>query len=245
MSLYDRLIAGRLHGGMNVLWNKSLSNAIKTIQYDDNRILGIEIKSNSSTFLSLPVYLPYECDMYYDDFCFYLSKLQCIIASSNTPYVFILGDFNADIQSTSIFGAELIDFCDNNELCFVDRKRLLPDTFTYTSQAHGTTSWLDHCITTMSGQSVISHVSVIDNVVCSDHFPLCIEVICDIISLYNSTMTSAVNSSIQWHAAKDSDKFQYMIKSEELASKIILPVDALMCKNPHCTDHCDDINCFL
>ena len=35
-----------------------------------------------------------------------------------------------------------------------------------------------------------------------------------------------------------------MIKSEELASKIILPVDALMCKNPHCTDHCDDINCF-
>ena len=57
-------------------------------------------------------------------------------------------------------------------------------------------------------------------------------------------MTSAVNSSIQWHAAKDSDKLQYMIKSEELASKIILPVDALMCKNPHCTDHCDDINCF-
>ena len=72
--------------------------------------------------------------MYYDDICFYLSKLQCIIASSNTPYVFILGDFNVDIQSTSIFGAELIDFCDNNELCFVDSERLLPDTFTYTSQ---------------------------------------------------------------------------------------------------------------
>ena len=102
MSLNDRLIANRPHGGMSVLWNKSLSNAIKTIQYDDNRILGIEIKSNSSTCLFLSVYLPYECDMYYDDFCFYLSKLQCIIASSNTPYVFILGDFNADIQSTSI-----------------------------------------------------------------------------------------------------------------------------------------------
>ena len=58
-------------------------------------------------------------------------------------------------------------------------------------------------------------------------------------------MTSAVNSSIQWHAAKDSDKLQYMIKSEELASKIILPVDALMCKNPHCTDHCDDIIVFM
>ena len=48
------------------------------------------------------------------------------------------------------------------------------------SQAHGTTSWLDHCITTTSGQSIISHVSVIGNVVCSDHFPLCIKILCDI-----------------------------------------------------------------
>ena len=37
-------------------------------------------------------------------------------------------------------------------------------------------------------------------------------------------MTSAVNSSIQWHAAKYSDKIQYMIKSEKLVSKIVLPV---------------------
>ena len=120
----------------------------------------------------------------------------------------------------------------------------MPDTFTYTSQAHGTTSWLDHCITTLSGQSIISHVSVIDNVVCSDHFPICIEVKCDIIPLYNSTTTTAVNYSIQWHAAKDLVKLHTMIKSENLASKIVLPVDALMCKNPHCTDHHKDINCF-
>ena len=83
--------------------------------------------------------------MFYDDFCFYLSKIQCIIASSNTPYVFILGDFNADIQSTSIFGAELIDFCDNTELCFIDKEMLFPDTFTYTSQAHGWITALLRC----------------------------------------------------------------------------------------------------
>ena len=45
-------------------------------------------------------------------------------------------------------------------------------------------------------------------------------------------MTSVVNSSIQWHAAKDSDKLQYMIKSEKLASKIVLPVDALTLSDP-------------
>ena len=95
------------------MWNKSLSNSIKTLQYEDSRIIGIQ--SNDFTLFILTVYLPYECDMHYDDYCFYLSKLQCIIDSVNTPCLFILGDFNADIQSTSVFGDELIDFCDNND----------------------------------------------------------------------------------------------------------------------------------
>ena len=180
MSLDEKLLSGRPHGGLSVMWKKSLSNLIKIMQFDDSRILGIELQSNNFTLLFLTVYLPYECDKFYDDYCFYLSKLQCIIDSANTPYVFILGDFNADIQNTSIFGAELLDFCDNNTLCFLDKEFLSPDSFTNISQAHGTTSWLDHCITTTSGKSITSGVSIIDNIVCSDHFPLCIDLVCDI-----------------------------------------------------------------
>ena len=100
--------------------------------------------------------------MHYDDYCFCLSKLQCIIDSAQTPHIFILDDFNADIQSTSMFGAELIDFCNNNNLCFVDREKLPPDSFTFVSQAYGTISWLDHCITTTSGQSMTSNISIDD-----------------------------------------------------------------------------------
>ena len=37
--------------------------------------------------------------MNYDDYCFYLDKFKCTIESASTPYVFILGDFNANIQS--------------------------------------------------------------------------------------------------------------------------------------------------
>ena len=42
------------------------------------------------------------------------------------------------IQLTSMFGAEVtdrIDFCDNN-LCFIDKEKLLPDSFTFVSQVH-------------------------------------------------------------------------------------------------------------
>ena len=57
------------------MWKKSLSNSIKIMQFDDSRILGIELQSNNFTLLFLTVYLPYECDKF-NDYCFYLSKLQ-------------------------------------------------------------------------------------------------------------------------------------------------------------------------
>ena len=118
--------------------------------------------------------MPYKCNKFYNDYCLYLSKLQYIFDSANIFYIFILCDFNANIQITSIFDAELIEFCDNNNLCFLDKELLPPDSFTYISQAHGTTSWLDHCITTTSGRAITSGVSIIDNIVCTNHFPICI-----------------------------------------------------------------------
>ena len=51
--------------------------------------------------------------------------------SANKPYVFILGDFNADILSQSIFGTEIIKFCDMNNLSFIDKSMISPDTFTF------------------------------------------------------------------------------------------------------------------
>ena len=72
-------------------------NNIKTLQYDYSRIIGIEVQSNDFRLLFLTVYLPYECDMHYHDYCIYLSKLQCNIDFAHTPYIIILGDFNADI----------------------------------------------------------------------------------------------------------------------------------------------------
>ena len=244
MSLDDKLLTGRPHGGLSIMWNKSLSHSIKTVQFDDFRIVGMELQSNDFTLLFITVYLPYECDMHYDDCCFYLSKLQCTIDSAQTPYIFILGDFNADIQSTSMFGAELIDFCNNNNLCFIDKEKLPPDSFTFVSQAHGTTSWIDHCITTTSGQSITSNVSIIDDIVCSDHFPLCIEIVCDVNKLHYATPEITPKITVKWHTANEVDKQRYNTKTKQIASTIVLPTDALLCKNTNCTEHHDDIDNF-
>ena len=59
--------------------------------------------------------------MFYDDYIFYLNKIKIIIESAKTPYVYVLGDFNADIQSDSVFGSELVEFCNLNKFDFIDR----------------------------------------------------------------------------------------------------------------------------
>ena len=115
-----------------------------------------------------------------DDYIFYLNKIKIIIESANTPYVFVLGNFNANI-----FGSELVEFCNLNKLDFIDRIILPSSSFSFISQAHSTTSWLDHCITTAAGRSLISNAFITDNVICSDHFPLSINIECSIAHKYN------------------------------------------------------------
>ena len=73
-------------GGIGIMWRTTLAQGAKIVQFDDKRILGLQLITNYY------IYLPYECDMFYDDYCFYLNTLQCIIESANTPYAFILGD---------------------------------------------------------------------------------------------------------------------------------------------------------
>ena len=243
MTTDDKLLRGRPHGGVSILWRKSLSHIVKTVKYDDNRVIGIELKTSTYTLLFLCCYLPYECDMFYDDYCFYLDKFKCIIESADTPYVYILGDFNPDIQSQSIFGSELIEFCDMNNMSFIDKSMLSPDTFTFISQAHGTTTWLDHCITTTAGESLVANVSVLNDIACSDHLPLCIDINCDINPLYDNNFSDKPSTS-KWHIATDIDKQNYHKCTGEILNTIVLPTEALLCKDTNCESHYLDIEHF-
>ena len=167
------------------------------------------VKPNDCEFFILCVYLPCDCDQFYDDYCFYLDKIRCIIDAASTPYIFVLGDFNADIKSDSVFGSELIEYSDNNSLCCIDKSMLLPDSFTFYSAAHGTTSWLDHCVTTESGKSIISDIYINKDFVYSDQFPLCVTILCDISPICSNTVENETRNIPKWNQIYDSDICEY------------------------------------
>lgn len=66
-------------------------------------------------------------------------------------YTAAVGDFNADPRTS--FGRELIDVARDSGYLLSDMLRLnntANNVFTYISDAHGTTSWLDHCLSSVN-----------------------------------------------------------------------------------------------
>ena len=55
------IIHGRPYGGLAVLYRRSIASSCNFINYEDDRIQGMELLSNNGKLLILNVYFPYEC----------------------------------------------------------------------------------------------------------------------------------------------------------------------------------------
>ena len=70
-------LAGRPHGGLGILWRKSVLEKCNIADLDDARLLGIEIviKNNNDeiNLLFVYIYMPFYCADNTDDFMQYVS----------------------------------------------------------------------------------------------------------------------------------------------------------------------------
>ena len=67
-------------------------------------MVGLECIFEHIKILLLGVYLPYNSVQNFEDFLFSLGKIRTIIEEFDSPYVFVLGDFNVDIKKQTSFG---------------------------------------------------------------------------------------------------------------------------------------------
>ncbi len=88
--------------------------------------------------------MPTESEKNLKDFTFYVFKIDAIFRNNGTVNNIAIGDFNANLRKTSLFGIELHRFVSNKGYLISDKQILPPDTFTFYSAAHDTVSWLDH-----------------------------------------------------------------------------------------------------
>ena len=124
------------------------------------------------------VYLPYQYDDNYDVFVEYIGKLSALIDEVSTSNLILPGDFNAAVNTT--FESELVDLCTSYKLIISDYITYGRDSgqFTYVSDAHHSTSWLDHIVCSHDIYSKLTLIKIHDKLSSSDHLPLsaCIDI---------------------------------------------------------------------
>ena len=116
------------------------------------------------------------------------------------------------------------------------------DVYTHLNQAHNTTSWLDHRLSTSSANSSVEDVLISHDYITSDHFPISVTVSVDL--LFHSIDTSNAGNGpsaprFNWSAMNETDICNYNQATEEFLGKVSLPVEAILCTDVDCmnTDH--------
>ena len=232
---------GRPFGGVAVMWRKSLGT-VNVKRYNDSRLIGIEIRHSGGILFILNVYMPTQSRDNYHDFLEYLQKIQYCIEEAPTNSVMVIGDWNADITSNSNFGNELFRFCEYNN--YVSSDINLLDTgnqriFTYYSEAHQSTSWLDHCISTSPAHNCITDISILHEYIGSDHFPLRVTCSLDYLQKYviePPCQTSSIHKIIDWSCIDDTSLHRYRICSKHKLSNVSFDHQAVACRDPNCND---------
>ena len=164
--------------------------------YQCSRLLGVELTCNDVSMLFISVYMPYQCKDNFELFMEYIGNISALIEKSPTSNIAIVGDFNAAIDTQ--FDVELRELCNNLSLVISDCNYYGRNSgmFTHVSDAHGTTSWLDHVLCSQDMQTKLHSIAILDFMLpSSDHVPLSFVFDFNSSPTFNDTFTCPSNKT--------------------------------------------------
>ena len=192
--------------------------------------------------------MPYECNANEDIYLEKLGKLHTILDELDTTCVSIIGDWNGDISDpNSQFARHLKLFCLDNGLVSSDEMLLPSNTFTHMSELWLTTSWLDHCLSSGDGHTVIIDIAMLYSTCCSDHIPITVDIAIASIPVLDVPGDVEINLSVNWSKLSTADKYTYYARDIDVhLNAVKVPVDAICCKDTECSNeqHLEALNVF-
>jgi len=164
-----------------------------------------------------------------------------MIVGDFNAIIMIVGDFNAVTKNT--FGGLLEDFCMENDFIISDYAILPQDIFTYISDAHNTTSWIDHFVSSFSVHQAMLNVDVLTEWIISDHRAVAVSTQCSHLPEFDDEVMDPQPSRIDWLKVTAQEKEGYCHKSKNLLDQLQVPTEVGHCQNFNCTDekHLEEI----
>ena len=171
-----------------------------------------------------------------------LSKVHATVVDSDAVHVLIVGDFNC--SPVSRFFKDFIEFADDNNFMVSDLHRLT-DVVTYISDDGLKMPCIDHVLCTASVDNLVSHMSIMDDVICSDHKPLTPSLECSVATNYCSSEHPAHSDAWlpNWQQCDDMTLFYYAQRVDDLLQQVYIPFDLLTAQALQ-NDHYDAIDQF-
>ena len=180
------------------------------------------------------VYLPYCSRANTDEFLAYLGKLRQLCEELQCPNICFVGDFNAG--ATNTFGDLLEDFCMENDFIISDYALVPQDTFTYISDAHNTTSWIDHFVSSFTVHQAMLNMEVLTECIISDHRAVAVSIQCYHLREFDYEVMEPQPSRNDWLKVTAQERDDYYHKSKNLLHQLQAPTEVRHCQNFNCTD---------
>ncbi len=232
------VLRGRPHGGIAILWKKSL-NGFSVTDVGNARVMKMQFETTNQSVTLFNVYMPVDDRENVDVFLEIMTYISSAVVEMEVPYVAMIGDFNANMSpsANTLFGNELSRFCNDEQLKISDVALCDKDSFTFYSEAHKSISWLDHCVCNASLHCSIKSITILYDYVTSDHLPLHIEF--DISKPSISTFSETVGHSgfnVRWNKLSSDELTYYATQTDANLDAVKLCHNLILCDNPDCKD---------
>ena len=236
--LRDKIVSGHPYGGVAILYRKKHTKCISPLFFNLDWVIGISVGSGSNKHVILCVYLKCVSTGHVDHKDIYqgqLEELKAIINDLDTTSVTIIGDWNADLTKISHPHGPLLRQFVNESGLIVSSEQLLPEeSFTFISEMRpGETSWLDHCVSTQDGHSIINDMYINYSLSCRDHIPVIMKLGLDKLPLVEDEIND-VAPRINWDKYDAVKLREYSMMSDIHHSRLTIPSEALDCRDPNC-----------
>jgi exonuclease III len=247
------ILVGRPHGGVSVLYRKSLSNRIEILSHDDveGRYLSLKLKCNpGSDIIITCVYFP--CVTVPRDYLIASSSILAHIddtvqSYSNARHI-VAGDFNFDCKDGNTGFDMFKDIvADNNLSCCDGLFEKSNIDYTYYHETLSQYSWIDHFFVSSNLRDCLFNFKIIDNGAnMSDHLPIGCEVDAQYAAYIGHcskpTPPATRGYKERWDKA---DLLKYYLQSGHYLQSIVVPSDLLNCPTGcMCNSHKSLINSY-
>ena len=239
------VLLGRPFGGTAIIWNNNCKERITPIESHSGRISAVTVTfSNGVVLLIINVYLPCDDRRKQEKYMLLLETLgdiQSIMTSVTWNCVIVAGDLNCDFSRHTPHVLAIKDFIQGFDLKKCLDHVLADVPFTFESKGSGCRSTIDHVLASddLFGHLISYHtLDSPDNL--SDHCGLTASF--DMSVLYFERSEKVFTPRSSWKKAGICDILKYQAELDLILDSIPLPQDALLCRDPLCTQHIQEIN---